>query len=55
MPGTGQGTAGAGLKAQYRFTRWFRMWAGVGGQRDVDPSGQATLTVAFSLGAGYRF
>jgi len=55
MPGTGQGTAGAGLKAQYRFARWFRMWAGVGGQRDVDASSQSTLSGVFTLGAAYRF
>lgn len=55
MPGTGQGTTGAGLKAQYRLTRWFRMWASVSGQKDVDPSGQSTLSGTFTAGAGYRF
>jgi hypothetical protein len=55
MPETGQGTTGAGLKAQYRFTRWFRMWASAGGQKDVDSTGQSTLSGTLAVGAGYRF
>jgi hypothetical protein len=55
MPGTGQGTAGAGLKVQYRFTRWFRMWASASGLRDVDSSSQSTLSGSLAVGAAYRF
>jgi hypothetical protein len=55
MPGTGQGATGAGLKAQYRFSRPFRMWASASGQRDVDSSSQSILSGAFALGGAYRF
>ena len=55
MPRTGQTTAGAGLKAQYKFTRSFRMWASLAGQNDVDPSGEASQSSTVALGAGYRF
>ena len=55
MPGTGQGTAGAGLKAQYKFTRWFRVWASAAGQDDVDSSGESARSGTFTLGAAYRF
>jgi len=55
MPGTGQGTSGAGLKVQYRFARWFRVWATLSGQKDVDSSRQSTLSGTFTLGAAYRF
>jgi hypothetical protein len=55
MPGTGERTSGAGLKAQYKFTRWLRAWASVSGQKDVDLSRQSTLSGTFTLGAAYRF
>ncbi|MFL5312640.1 MAG: hypothetical protein ACJ79H_19570 [Myxococcales bacterium] len=55
MPGTGEGTTAAGVKAQYKFTRWFRAWAGVSGQKDVDSARQSTLSGTFTVGAAYRF
>jgi hypothetical protein len=55
MPGTGRGTTGIGLKAQYRFTRWLKAWASAGGQSDVDSGGQSTRSGTFALGAAYRF
>jgi hypothetical protein len=55
MPGTGQGATGAGLKAQYRFTRWFRVWASFSGQRDVDSASQSTLSGILAVGGAYRF
>lgn len=54
-PGAGQGTAGSGLRLQYKFTRSFRMWATASGQRDTDQAGNAVNSGAFALGAGYRF
>ena len=37
VTGTGQSTAGVGLKLQYKFTKTFRSWVILSGQRDVDP------------------
>jgi hypothetical protein len=51
----GQGTAGLGLKAQYRFSRSFRAWISARGQRDVASSGQVSRTGLLALGAAYRF
>jgi len=51
----GQGTAALGAKAQYRFSRSFRMWVSASGQRDEDPSGAVSRTGVLALGAGYRF
>src|SRR6266849_4528931 len=51
----GQGTAALGAKAQYRFSRFFRMWISATGQRDEDPSGAISRTGILTLGAGYRF
>jgi len=55
VAGTGQSTAGAGLKLQYKFTKTFRSWAEVSGQRDVDQSDQITRSAAFAGGAAYRW
>src|SRR2546425_78511 len=55
VAGTGQGTAGAGLKLQYKFTKTFRSWAEVSGQRDVDQSDQISRSAAFAAGAAYRW
>src|SRR5437868_2921976 len=55
VAGTGQSTAGAGLKLQYKFTKTFRSWAEVSGQRDVDQSDQITRSAAFAAGAAYRW
>jgi hypothetical protein len=51
----GQGTAGLGLKAQYRFSRSFRAWISARGQRDVANSGQVSRTGLLAVGAAYRF
>ncbi len=51
----GQGTAGLGLKAQYRLSRSFRTWISASGQRDVASSGQVSRTGVLALGAAYRF
>jgi hypothetical protein len=53
--GTGNTTAGAGLRAQYRFSRAFRLWVTVSGQRDVDESDNATRSGGLAFGAGYRW
>jgi hypothetical protein len=54
-PGTGNGTAGAGLRGQYRFNKAFRIWLTASGQRDVDEGGNSTRSGGLALGAGYRF
>ncbi len=55
MPGTGQTTAGVGLKGQYKLTRSFKMWASASGQNDVDSSSQSSKSGTFALGTTYRF
>jgi hypothetical protein len=55
VPGTGQSTASAGLKLQYKFSKAFKMWATASGERDVDQQGNETNSSCLSLGAGYRF
>ena len=55
MADVGQGTAGLGLKAQYRLSRSFRTWITASGQRDVAASGQVSRTGVLALGAAYRF
>jgi hypothetical protein len=54
-PGTGQSTAGAGLRLQYKFSKAFRAWIAASGQRDVDDQGSATNAGTITVGAGYRF
>jgi hypothetical protein len=54
-PQVGQRTAGLGLKAQYRFSRSFRVWVSASGQRDVAWSGEVSRTGFLALGAAYRF
>jgi hypothetical protein len=51
----GQGTASLGARAQYRFSRAFRMWIGATGQRDVGTNGEVSRSGWLSLGAAYRF
>ena|SRR5438105_4215807 len=51
----GQWTTGGGIKAQYKFTKSFKMWATASGQRDRDSSGEISRSGTLSLGAGYRF
>ena len=55
VTGAGDSTSGIGLKLQYKFTRKFRMWATVGGQRDTDEAGNETRSGSFAMGGGYRF
>ena len=55
VPGTGQSTAGAGLKLQYKFTKAFRSWVTLSGQRDVDQSDQITRSGSVAAGAAYRW
>lgn len=55
MPGTGQSMSGLGLKLQYKFTKAFRLWATISGQRDIDVDGTESQSGSFALGAGYRF
>jgi hypothetical protein len=54
-PGTGDNTAGIGLRAQYRFSKAFRIWLTASGQRDVDEAGEATRSGGLALGFGYRW
>ena len=53
--GTGQSTAGAGARAQYRLNRSFRVWLTITGQNDVDESGESTKSGGLALGVGYRW
>lgn len=55
VAGTGQSTAGAGLRLQYKFTKAFRSWITVSGQRDVDQTDQITRSGTVALGAAYRW
>jgi hypothetical protein len=54
-PGTGQDTSGLGLKLQYKFSKAFRLWTTLNGQRDVDQDGQPSKSGSVAMGAGYRF
>lgn len=53
--GTGQTTAGLGMRAQYRFNRSWRMWLTLTGENDVDETGESTRSGGLALGAGYRW
>lgn len=55
VTGTGYGTAGVGVKLQYRFTKAWRAWVTAAGQRDVDAGQNATRSGTISVGAGYRW
>ncbi len=55
VSGTGQSTAGLGAKVQYKFTKKFRLWATLSGQRDLDEQGNPTRSGGVAMGAGYRF
>ena len=55
VPEAGEGTASLGVKAQYKFSRAFRMWISATGQRDEDPTGAVSRTGILALGAGVRF
>ena len=53
--GTGGNTAGIGTRFQYRFTKAFRAWLTLGGQRDVDSGGHVTRSGSVAAGAGFRW
>ena len=55
VTGTGQSTLGGGLKLQYKFTKTFRSWVAVSGQRDLDQSDQITRSGSITGGAAYRW
>ena len=55
VPEAGQGTAAIGGKAQYKFSRSFRLWVSASGQRDEDASVAVSRTGILALGAAYRF
>ena len=55
VKGTGESTAAAGLKLQYKFTKAFRSWLAFSGQRDVDQSGEITRSASVTAGAAYRW
>jgi hypothetical protein len=55
VSGTGSGTAGVGLKLQYRFTKALRAWVTASGQRDVDAADNVTRSGTVSAGLGYRW
>ena len=55
VSGTGQGTAGIGVRLQYRFSKAFRLWVTGSGQRDVDEANNVTHAMTLSAGAGYRW
>src|SRR5438876_444698 len=55
VPGTGDSTAGIGTRLQYRFTKAFRAWLTLAGQRDVDSGGHVTRSGSVAAGAGLRW
>jgi hypothetical protein len=55
VAGTGGTTAGIGVKAQYRFTKAWRAWLTISGQRDVDAGNNITRSGSLAAGAGYRW
>jgi len=55
VAGTGDSTAGIGTRFQYRFTKAFRAWLTLAGQRDVDSGGHVTRSGSVAAGAGYRW
>jgi hypothetical protein len=55
VKGAGGSSTGAGLKAQYKFTKTFKMWAAASGQSDVDSSGTIAHSATFGLGVQYKY
>jgi hypothetical protein len=55
VSGTGDSTAGIGTRFQYRFSRAFRAWLTLSGQRDVDSGGHVTRSGSVAAGAGFRW
>ena len=55
VAGTGSGTAGIGLKLQYRFTKAWRAWVTASGQRGVDAAANVARSGTVSVGVGYRW
>ena len=54
VEGGGQGTISLGLKLQYKFTRSFRMWLTLSGQRDIDIDGVESKTGMVGLGLALK-
>jgi len=55
VSGTGGTTLGLGTKLQYRFSKSFRLWLTLSGQRDVDVQNDVTFLRSASIGAAYRW
>jgi hypothetical protein len=55
VAGTGGTTLGVGVKVQYRFSKAWRAWLTVSGQRDVDAGNNITRSGSLAIGAGYRW
>src|SRR2546426_10553858 len=55
VAGTGDSTAGVGTRFQYRFTKAFRAWLTLAGQRDVDSGGHVTRSGSIAAGARPRW
>src|SRR2546426_5238154 len=55
VAGTGDSTAGIGTRFQYRFTKAFRAWLTLAGQRDVDSGGHVTRSGSVAAGARLRW
>lgn len=52
---TGDSTVGIGARIQYRFTKAFRAWLTLSGQRDVDADHQITRSGSVAGGIGLRW
>ncbi len=52
---SGGGSTGLGTKLQYKFTRTFRMWISLSGQKDIDVDGNGSNSGTIALGAAYKF
>ena len=55
VEGGGQGTSSIGTRLQYKFTRTFRIWMTLSGQRDVDIDGNESKTGSVGVGLAYKF
>jgi hypothetical protein len=55
VEGGGRATSSLGLKLHYKFSRSFRAWLTLSGQRDTDAAGGESKAAFAGLGAGYKF
>ena len=55
VEGGGQGTSSIGTRLQYKFSRTFRIWATLSGQRDIDIDGNESKTGSVGVGVAYKF